>query len=236
MPYEGNTTDSRNPQSRDEGMTTHFRQREKIRLRGKVAAWQDMSFRVFDFGPDGQEFEITAVVPGGGLVLAGDGYGGGLGCYGKGCLFVQAEAARRALALPDEQGPSYHAVTVTVDGKTYRIADHYALELTCNRVGGWRLWRRVQGQQSELIGGEYDANAEFVVRVGETEVCRGPTLEQETSLHYRLEVPGTPVFTVDDLRVLRAGIDTVLADDPDGQRSRVDGAGWSLMTVTGKGE
>ncbi len=54
---------------------------------------------------------------------------------------------------------SYHDVRVTVDGVEYRIANDYTLELTCTRVGGWRLWRR-----NEMIGGEYEGG-NFAIHV-----------------------------------------------------------------------
>ena len=49
--------------------------------------------------------------------------------------------------------PSYHDVYVTTkEIERKRLFDlPYSCELTCTRVGGWRLW-----QLGELLAGEYD--------------------------------------------------------------------------------
>ena len=64
---------------------------------------------------------------------------------------------------------SYHDVEIFVDGQRYRIHENYAYELTCTRVGGWRLWYIWEGA-SKLIGGEYDSEA-FRIEVGGIVIC-----------------------------------------------------------------
>ena len=58
---------------------------------------------------------------------------------------------------------SYHDVVAFIvqeDGteSSIRISDWYGYELTCNRVGGWCLWKHkiVDGDKNELVAGEFD--------------------------------------------------------------------------------
>lgn len=69
---------------------------------------------------------------------------------------------------------SYHDVVVYVDGIKYVLKDDYGIELTCNRVAGWALWRKT-GDTLDLrnwikIGSEHDCN-DFCVAVGRVAIC-----------------------------------------------------------------
>jgi len=67
---------------------------------------------------------------------------------------------------------TYHDVTVVIDGVEYTLSHDYSLELTCTRVGGWRLWRHLWGTDSpKLVGGEYDNNA-FSIKIKGVIVCQ----------------------------------------------------------------
>jgi hypothetical protein len=50
---------------------------------------------------------------------------------------------------------SYHDVVVYIDDVKYVPSQNFALELTCCKSGGWRLWK-ICGGKSKLIGGEFD--------------------------------------------------------------------------------
>lgn len=60
---------------------------------------------------------------------------------------------------------SYHDLSVIVNGKVYVPSNDYGLSLTCTRVGGWELW----GGES-LIGGEFNYDAEFKIKMGDVVV------------------------------------------------------------------
>lgn len=66
---------------------------------------------------------------------------------------------------------SYHNVVVTVSGVEYKIAEDYSVELSCNRVSGWQLWRIVSEHPDwELVGGEY-SGADFRIQVAGLTIC-----------------------------------------------------------------
>lgn len=74
--------------------------------------------------------------------------------------------------------PSYHDIVVTVNGKDYRIADNYAYHLTCTKCGGWNLWYQWMGEE-RLIGGEFNGDKEFIIRVGEIVVCLAKVYDED---------------------------------------------------------
>lgn len=68
---------------------------------------------------------------------------------------------------------SYRDVEVFVDGVRYVPADNYALELSCTKSAGWRLYSRWMGKE-RLIGGEYDGNEMCIVVAGEVVLGKRP--------------------------------------------------------------
>lgn len=54
--------------------------------------------------------------------------------------------------------PTYHDLHVTTEDipRTSIFNLQYGLEVTCTRVGGWRLWRDEGQGRKSLVGGEYD--------------------------------------------------------------------------------
>lgn len=64
---------------------------------------------------------------------------------------------------------TYHDVIVYIDEKSYRIADNYAWQLICSKIGGWQLWQNFEDLE-ELIGGEYDSN-NFRIEVAGEVIC-----------------------------------------------------------------
>lgn len=69
--------------------------------------------------------------------------------------------------------PSYHDVEVEFNGKRMRLfTSSYGFELTCNRVGGWRLWHKWQGEY-KLLAGEYD-EPRLRVYIAGSLVCGDP--------------------------------------------------------------
>jgi len=68
---------------------------------------------------------------------------------------------------------SYHDVIVIVNGKEYRIRDNYAYQLTCTRAGGWNLWHIWNGKET-LIGGEFNGDDEFIIKVGDAVLGGSP--------------------------------------------------------------
>lgn len=68
-----------------------------------------------------------------------------------------------------KDGPSYHDVTVYVGNVRYRITDNYALQVTCSRAAGWRLWKMWDGEET-LIGGEFDGEP-FCLEVAGMVIC-----------------------------------------------------------------
>ena len=63
--------------------------------------------------------------------------------------------------------PSYHDLHITTAGiPRARIFDlSYGLEVTCNRVIGWRLYRmgETRHDEPELVAGEYDGPDHWLV-------------------------------------------------------------------------
>lgn len=77
---------------------------------------------------------------------------------------------------------SYHDVKVIVNGVEYVIFNNYGIELTCNKVGGWSLWKTATDSKNwQLIGGEYN-NDDFKIVVGEHvifETKKNPTFKED---------------------------------------------------------
>ncbi len=65
--------------------------------------------------------------------------------------------------------PSYHDVTVFINGEKYKITDDYAYLLQCTRSGGWSLWCKWNGNEMN-IGSEYGDTA-FRIEVRGVVVC-----------------------------------------------------------------
>lgn len=61
---------------------------------------------------------------------------------------------------------NYHDVYVQWgSGPEVCMFDKYFIELTCNRVGGWCLWR-TDTEPHQMLGGEYD-DKPLKIRVGD---------------------------------------------------------------------
>lgn len=81
-----------------------------------------------------------------------------------------------------KDAPSYHDTVVYLNGKEYRMFNHYHLWLICTRVSGWELWdsRDAGGDSSKykLLGGEFHYN-DFRVEVKGVVICETLTRGQE---------------------------------------------------------
>ena len=79
---------------------------------------------------------------------------------------------RRLLRVNSLSTPTYHDVVVYVDGQEYCLSDHYGLELTCTRAGGWQLWNTWNKalDQAVQIGGEYHGG-DFRIEVAGHVIC-----------------------------------------------------------------
>src|SRR5205085_10814263 len=67
---------------------------------------------------------------------------------------IVADSVQRLL---DKRQPSYHDLFITTDTLSRTAISNlpFDYEVSCNRVGGWCLWRTGSGEAT-LVAGEYD--------------------------------------------------------------------------------